>query len=125
MELVAKDIRDHISNLVDVMSLQVADRNKLNDAEKLYFAETVLAFWDGVRLGSKEFVDRMSAIFGWKSTSKTAYRFRLSLKRKEWLQKKKQDFILPPQFVKPLRNEINVKVRINLESDEDINRQDN
>lgn len=127
MVIEAKNTREYIAAVLDVMSLGVSPECLLQAPEKRFLVELVFMAWNGETISESSSVYKLNDAFGWKQGSRHVYKYRNVLKSKGWLQKVRGEFILPPALSTRMPDTVQIGITlINLKVSSDaISRQNN
>lgn len=127
MRIEAKNTREYISSILDVMSLGISPECLLQAPEKRFLVELIYMKWNGDSISDSASVYKINEAFGWKKGSRHVYKYRNVLKSKGWLQKVRGEFVLPPTLSKKISDTIKLEITlVNLKVSSDaISRQNN
>lgn len=127
MIIEARNTREYISAILDLMSLSVSPECLLQAPEKRFLVELVYMRWNGESISDAASVYKLNDVFGWKRGSRHVYKYRNVLKSKGWIQKVRGEFMLPPTLDKRLPDNISLEIKlVNLKVTSDaVGRQNN
>jgi hypothetical protein len=127
MVVEARNSREYISAILDVMSLGVSPECLLQAPEKRFLVELIFMRWNGESISDAASVYKLNDGFGWKRGSRHVYKYRNVLKSKGWIQKVRGEFVLPPTLDNRLPDSLSLEIKlVNLKVTSDaVGRQNN